>query len=131
MSGNFMSTNYLAKSAIVICDGVFGLVGAQALSEYFEDVIVLEPEQIPSAKRTTGGVTGVSLASERFCGSCSLLCDLFPGFLSSLWEGKERACPVPRTGRGSSGLEDVLRCTPATASSVSETRTLLETVICR
>ena len=48
--------SYIGKRAIVIGAGVSGLAAARAIADYFEEVVVLESDELPPGATTRPGV---------------------------------------------------------------------------
>src|ERR1700744_3526218 len=77
---------YVGKRAIVIGAGVSGLAAAKAISDYFEEVVVLERDDLPSGATTRPGVPQGTQAHGLLAGAMVGLRELFPGFDRDLLE---------------------------------------------
>ena len=79
----FNSTE-LGKRAVVIGAGVSGLSAAQALASHFEQVIVLERDELPSGTTPRPGTPQAKQAHGLLGGAIKALEELFPGFARDL-----------------------------------------------
>ena len=79
-NGNF----HVGKRAVVIGAGVSGLSAAQALANHFEDVIVLDRDEMPSGSTTRPGTPQARQAHGLLGGAIKALEELFPGFARDL-----------------------------------------------
>jgi 2-polyprenyl-6-methoxyphenol hydroxylase-like FAD-dependent oxidoreductase len=76
----------LGKQAVVIGGGVGGLAAAAAVSDYFEDVIVLERDELPDQTMPRAGTPQARHAHALLGGGERALESLFPGFTTALTE---------------------------------------------
>ena len=74
----------IGKRAIVIGAGVSGLTAAQALADHFEQVIVLERDELPSGASPRPGAPQGKQAHGLLGGAIKALEELFPGFARDL-----------------------------------------------
>jgi flavin-dependent dehydrogenase len=72
--------SYVGKRAIVIGAGVSGLAAARAVADYFEEVMVLERDELPPGATTRPGVPQGTQAHGLLGGAVKGLRELFPGF---------------------------------------------------
>jgi 2-polyprenyl-6-methoxyphenol hydroxylase-like FAD-dependent oxidoreductase len=73
-----------AKRAVVIGAGISGLAAAQALADHFEQVVVLERDELPFRATPRPGVPQGRHPHVLLSGGLSALCDLFPDFASTI-----------------------------------------------
>jgi flavin-dependent dehydrogenase len=78
--------SYIGKRAIVIGAGVSGLAAARAVADHFEEVVVLERDELPSGAATRPGVPQGTQAHGLLGGAVKGLRELFPGFDQDLVE---------------------------------------------
>ena len=78
--------SYIGKRAIVIGAGVSGLAAARAVADHFEEVVVLERDELPSGATTRPGVPQGTQAHGLLGGAVKGLRELFPGFDQDLVE---------------------------------------------
>jgi flavin-dependent dehydrogenase len=78
--------SYIGKRAIVIGAGVSGLAAARAVADHFEEVVVLERDELPSGATTRPGVPQGTQAHGLLGGALKGLRELFPGFDQDLAE---------------------------------------------
>jgi 2-polyprenyl-6-methoxyphenol hydroxylase-like FAD-dependent oxidoreductase len=76
--------SYVGKRAIVIGAGVSGLAAARAVADHFEEVVVLERDELPSGATTRPGVPQGTQAHGLLGGAVKGLRELFPGFEQDL-----------------------------------------------
>ena len=79
-----MPNRYSGERAVVIGAGMGGLPAAQALADYFREVVVLERDALPSDATPRPGVPQGKHPHGLLAGGFKALCDLFPGFSSTL-----------------------------------------------
>jgi 2-polyprenyl-6-methoxyphenol hydroxylase-like FAD-dependent oxidoreductase len=77
-------SRHLGQRAIVIGAGIGGLSAAGALSPYFEDVVVLERDQLPSSAASRAGTPQDRHSHGLLAGGLQALSELFPGFAKDL-----------------------------------------------
>lgn len=78
--------SYIGKRAIVIGAGVSGLAAARAIPDYFEEVVVLESDELAPGVTTRPGVPQGTQAHGLLGGAVKGLRELFPGFDRDLIE---------------------------------------------
>jgi 2-polyprenyl-6-methoxyphenol hydroxylase-like FAD-dependent oxidoreductase len=81
-----MMSSYIANRALVIGAGMAGLAAAGALSNHFEQVLVLDRDQIPGEPAHRTGTPQARHAHVLLAGGLRALAELFPGFVDSLTE---------------------------------------------
>jgi 2-polyprenyl-6-methoxyphenol hydroxylase-like FAD-dependent oxidoreductase len=79
-----MPNRYSGERAVVIGAGMGGLPAAQALADHFREVVVLERDTLPSDATSRPGVPQGKHPHGLLAGGMKALCDLFPGFSSTL-----------------------------------------------
>ena len=77
--GYFTKGSLIGKRAIVIGAGVSGLSAAQALANHFEEVIVLDRDELPSGSVPRPGTPQAKQAHGLLGGAVKALEQLFPG----------------------------------------------------
>jgi 2-polyprenyl-6-methoxyphenol hydroxylase-like FAD-dependent oxidoreductase len=82
----FMGSSAKNGSAVVIGGSIAGLVAARALSETFEQVTVLERDELPADPQPRRGVPQSRQLHVLLAGGAKVLEELFPGFTSALVE---------------------------------------------
>src|SRR5215469_11259993 len=78
------TSSTIGKRAIVIGAGVSGLSAAQALVNHFEDVTVLERDELLSSAAARSGAPQGKQAHGLLGGAIKALEELFPGFEQDL-----------------------------------------------
>jgi hypothetical protein len=78
--------SHVGKRAIVIGAGVSGLAAARAVADHFEEVVVLERDELRSEATTRPGVPQGTQAHGLLGGAMKGLRELFPGFDQDLVE---------------------------------------------
>ncbi|MDX6457206.1 MAG: hypothetical protein QOE55_903 [Acidobacteriaceae bacterium] len=78
--------SYIGKRAIVIGAGVSGLAAARAVADHFEEVVVLERDELPSGSTIRPGVPQGTQAHGLLGGAVKGLRELYPGFDQDLVE---------------------------------------------
>jgi 2-polyprenyl-6-methoxyphenol hydroxylase-like FAD-dependent oxidoreductase len=81
-----MASETIARQAVVIGAGIAGLAAARALSDYFEQVIVLERDPLPDGPLHRPGAPQARHAHGLLVGGQRALSELFPGFEQDLVE---------------------------------------------
>jgi 2-polyprenyl-6-methoxyphenol hydroxylase-like FAD-dependent oxidoreductase len=76
----------IGKQAIVVGAGMGGLAAAGAAADYFERVIVLERDSLPSGVQPRAGTPQAQHTHALLAGGTTALESLFPGFTSALRE---------------------------------------------
>src|SRR5215469_17572260 len=79
-NGYYVTSSHVGKRAVVIGAGVSGLSAAQALADHFEEVIVLERDELPSDTAPRPGTPQARQAHGLLGGAIKALEELFPGF---------------------------------------------------
>jgi 2-polyprenyl-6-methoxyphenol hydroxylase-like FAD-dependent oxidoreductase len=79
-------SSYIANRAIVVGAGMAGLAAAGALSNHFEQVLVLDRDEIPNEPAHRAGTPQARHAHVLLAGGLRALGELFPGFTDSLTE---------------------------------------------
>jgi 2-polyprenyl-6-methoxyphenol hydroxylase-like FAD-dependent oxidoreductase len=74
----------LGKRAVVIGAGISGLTAAQALADHFDEVVVLERDDLPATASPRPGVPQGRHTHGLLSGGLRALCDLFPNFSGNL-----------------------------------------------
>ena len=77
-------SSYVGKRAVVIGAGVSGLSAAQALANHFEEVLVLERDELPSGATSRPGTPQGRQVHALLGGGIKALEELFPGFADDL-----------------------------------------------
>jgi 2-polyprenyl-6-methoxyphenol hydroxylase-like FAD-dependent oxidoreductase len=77
-------SSYLGKQALVVGAGMGGLTAARVLSDHFEQVLVLERDELPSVPQARTGVPQGRHVHVLLAGGQHALCTLFPGFETDL-----------------------------------------------
>jgi 2-polyprenyl-6-methoxyphenol hydroxylase-like FAD-dependent oxidoreductase len=83
-NGYSNKNSHAGKRAVVIGAGVSGLSAAQALAGHFEEVIVLERDELPSGTAPRPGTPQAKQAHGLLGGAITALEELFPGFSRNL-----------------------------------------------
>jgi 2-polyprenyl-6-methoxyphenol hydroxylase-like FAD-dependent oxidoreductase len=83
-NGYYTTGAQVGKRAIVIGAGVSGLSAAQALANHFEEVIVLERDELPSGATPRPGTPQGKQAHALLGGAINALEELFPEFARDL-----------------------------------------------
>ena len=86
-----MSNRYAGERAVVIGAGMGGLPAAQVLADYFREVVVLERDVLPADATPRPGVPQGKHPHGLLAGGLKALCDLFPGFSSTLAQAGARS----------------------------------------
>jgi 2-polyprenyl-6-methoxyphenol hydroxylase-like FAD-dependent oxidoreductase len=91
MVNSLKQTSYMGKRAIVIGAGISGLSAAGAITEYFDEVLVIERDNLVAEAAPRAGVPQGKQAHGLLGGGVKALEELFPGFAEDL----ESAGAVP------------------------------------
>jgi len=83
-SGIARKASHIGKQAIVIGAGISGLAAACALAGHFDQVVVLESDQLPDLATPRPGVPQGKQAHGLLGGAIKALEELFPGFAQDL-----------------------------------------------
>jgi 2-polyprenyl-6-methoxyphenol hydroxylase-like FAD-dependent oxidoreductase len=84
LNGVATASSHIGKRAIVIGAGVSGLSAARALAGHFQEVIVLERDELPSGATPRPGAPQGKQAHGLLGGAMKALEELFPGFARDL-----------------------------------------------
>ena len=84
LNGSMKKESSIGKMAVVIGAGVSGLCAARALADHFEEVILLERDELPSESVPRSGVPQGRQAHGILGGAVKALQELFPGFEQDL-----------------------------------------------
>jgi 2-polyprenyl-6-methoxyphenol hydroxylase-like FAD-dependent oxidoreductase len=79
-----MRTTPIGRQAVVIGAGIGGLTAARALADYFENVLLLERDALPSKAAHRAGTAQDRHAHALLGGGQQALCELFPEFEQDL-----------------------------------------------
>lgn len=82
------------KNAVVVGAGVGGLAAAGALADHFENVILLERDELPPGPHSRSGVPQSSQIHNMLLGGLSALCEIFPGIDQDLTEAGAVHCRI-------------------------------------
>ncbi|MEZ2133136.1 MULTISPECIES: NAD(P)/FAD-dependent oxidoreductase [unclassified Sinorhizobium] len=82
------------KNAVVVGAGVGGLAAAGALADHFENVILLERDELPPGPRSRSGVPQSSQIHNMLLGGLSALCEIFPGIDQDLTDAGAVHCRI-------------------------------------
>jgi 2-polyprenyl-6-methoxyphenol hydroxylase-like FAD-dependent oxidoreductase len=74
----------LGRRAVVIGAGIGGLAAAQVLADHFNEVVILERDDLPSTATPRAGVPQGRHTHLLLSGGLQALCDLFPNFSGNL-----------------------------------------------
>jgi 2-polyprenyl-6-methoxyphenol hydroxylase-like FAD-dependent oxidoreductase len=74
----------LGKRAVVIGAGISGLTAAQVLADHFDEVIILERDDLPATATPRPGVPQGRHPHMLLAGGLQALCELFPNFAVNL-----------------------------------------------
>ena len=86
LNGFRTTSSHIGKRAVVIGAGASGLSAAQALANHFQEVIVVERDELPSRATSRAGVPQGTQAHGLLGGAIKGLEELFPGFARDLVE---------------------------------------------
>jgi 2-polyprenyl-6-methoxyphenol hydroxylase-like FAD-dependent oxidoreductase len=79
-----MTSETIARRAVVLGSGMAGLFAARVLSDYFGEVVLVDRDDIPSSPSTRGGVPQGKHLHALISGGLNIANELFPGFNSDL-----------------------------------------------
>ncbi len=79
-----MAVNSIAGSAVVVGSGVAGLFSARVLSDFFDEVVLVDRDDIPQTPGTRNGVPQGKHFHALLPGGLNIGCELFPGFSDDL-----------------------------------------------
>src|SRR5882757_7868675 len=92
-------TNFLARRAVVVGSGIGGLSVAGALSDYFEQVDILERDRVPASPESRPGTPQDRHPHGLLAGGLKALGEIFPGFERDLAEAGAVSVGVARDMR--------------------------------
>ena len=87
-----MADDTMGERAIVVGSGMAGLFVARVLSDHFDDVLVLDRDDVPEGAETRDGVPQGKHFHALLPGGLAIACDLFPGFSADLEEAGAVEC---------------------------------------
>jgi 2-polyprenyl-6-methoxyphenol hydroxylase-like FAD-dependent oxidoreductase len=76
--------NTIAPRAVVVGSGVAGLFAARVLSDHFDEVVLIDRDDIPDTPRARDGVPQGKHFHALLPGGLNIASELFPGFLDDL-----------------------------------------------
>ena len=79
-----MTHNTIARRAVVVGSGVAGLFAARVLSDHFDEVVLIDRDDIPDSPHTRDGVPQGKHFHALLPGGLNIASELFPGFLDDL-----------------------------------------------
>ena len=79
-----MTHNTIARRAVVVGSGVAGLFGARVLSDHFDEVVLIDRDDVPDSPRTRDGVPQGKHFHALLPGGLNIASELFPGFRDDL-----------------------------------------------
>lgn len=82
------------KNAVVVGAGVGGLAAAGALADHFENVVLLERDELRPGPHSRSGVPQSSQIHNMLLGGLSALCEIFPGIDQDLTEAGAVHCRI-------------------------------------
>ncbi|HVC69094.1 MAG TPA: hypothetical protein VNC61_02400 [Acidimicrobiales bacterium] len=77
-------TDKIARRAAVVGSGMAGLFSARILSDYFDEVVLIDRDDIPDTPGTRHGVPQGKHFHALLPGGLTIGCELFPGFADDL-----------------------------------------------
>src|ERR1700719_5319395 len=86
--------SFLGKRAVVVGAGLGGLSAARVLADYFDEVIILDRDELPDGATPRPGVPQGKHPHALLGGGLKALEQLFPGFCNEL--GRAGAVPINR-----------------------------------
>jgi 2-polyprenyl-6-methoxyphenol hydroxylase-like FAD-dependent oxidoreductase len=86
--------NSIARRAVVVGSGVAGLFAARVLSDHFDEVVLIDRDDVPDSPRTRDGVPQGKHFHALLPGGLNIACEIFPGFRDDL----QAAGAVPCVG---------------------------------
>jgi 2-polyprenyl-6-methoxyphenol hydroxylase-like FAD-dependent oxidoreductase len=120
----------LGKRAVVIGAGISGLTAAQVLADHFDEVVVLERDDLPSTATPRPGVPQGRHSHMLLAGGLQALSDLFPNFSGNLAKAGAHVVDFGmHVDYNFPGLESFPRRQQFGVSSFSATRPLIELAI--
>jgi len=82
--GRFLMAALIGKEAVVVGAGIAGLTAARSLADFFEHVVVLENDALPTEATDRPGIPQSRHIHVLLAGGLKALIYLFPGFVESL-----------------------------------------------
>jgi 2-polyprenyl-6-methoxyphenol hydroxylase-like FAD-dependent oxidoreductase len=82
--GRFLIAALIGKQAVVVGAGIAGLTAARSLADFFEHVVVLEHDALPTEATDRPGIPQSRHIHVLLAGGLKALSCLFPGFVESL-----------------------------------------------
>jgi 2-polyprenyl-6-methoxyphenol hydroxylase-like FAD-dependent oxidoreductase len=82
----------IARRAVVLGSGMAGLFAARVLSDHFDEVVLVERDDIPDSPHTRDGVPQGKHFHALLPGGLNIASDLFPGFTDDLQEAGAVSC---------------------------------------
>lgn len=79
-----MSHNTIARRAVVLGSGMAGLFSARILSDHFDEVVLIDRDDVPDSPRTRDGVPQGKHFHALLPGGLNIASELFPGFTDDL-----------------------------------------------
>ena len=79
-----MALDTAAGRAVAVGSGMAGLFSTRVLSDSFDEVVLIDRDNIPEAPSTRAGVPQGRHFHALLPGGLSIACDLFPGFADDL-----------------------------------------------
>jgi flavin-dependent dehydrogenase len=76
--------NTIARRAVVVGSGVAGLFAARVLSDHFDEVILIDRDDVPDSPRNRDGVPQGKHFHALLPGGLNIASELFPGFSDDL-----------------------------------------------
>jgi len=76
--------NTIARRAVVVGSGVAGLFAARVLSDHFDEVVLIDRDDVPESPRARDGVPQGKHLHALLPGGLNIASELFPGFLDDL-----------------------------------------------
>lgn len=89
-----MTYNTIARRAIVVGSGMAGLFAARILSDHFDEVVLIDRDEVPDSPRTRDGVPQGKHFHALLPGGLNIASELFPGFPDDLHAAGAMPCVV-------------------------------------
>jgi len=86
--------NTIARRAIVVGSGMAGLFAARILSDHFDEVVLIDRDEVPDSPRTRDGVPQGKHFHALPPGGLNIASELFPGFPDDLHAAGAMPCVV-------------------------------------
>jgi 2-polyprenyl-6-methoxyphenol hydroxylase-like FAD-dependent oxidoreductase len=84
LGGADVGHNPIAERAAVLGSGVAGLFAARVLSDHFDEVVMIDRDDVPDGPRARDGVPQGKHFHALLPGGLNIVCDLFPDFTDDL-----------------------------------------------